>query len=313
MPNNMDQYVHRCINDQLTLEEIEKDYEGHIYLWTFAPVYGQRILHGYAMDITRRKKAEELAHHALVEKVTAVEANKAKSQFLATMSHELRTPLNAILGYSDLLKEEAEEFGEERAVPTLSKIHQAGSHLLSLINEILDLSKIEAGKMELFYERFSVENILNEVLATVTPLAKKGGNKIEVIRDDNLGDMHSDITKLRQILLNLLSNACKFTHGGKIQLDVTLEQVQDQHWINFTVTDTGIGMSAEQIHRIFDQFSQADGSTTRKYGGTGLGLTISKHFCEMLGGEIKVTSQVSRGSKFIVRLPVNGPAHNVAA
>ena len=235
----------------------------------------------------------------------ALEANQAKSRFLANMSHELRTPLNAVIGYSEMLQEEAEELGYDDFVPDLDKILSAARHLLQLINDILDISKIEAGKMKLYYETFPVKTMIDDVLNTITPLAAKNDNELKV-NYDGARNMHADITKVRQVLFNLLSNASKFTESGVITLDIRHSNVKGQEWLTFEVTDTGIGMSAEQMSRLFQAFNQADDSTTRQYGGTGLGLVISKRFCQMMGGDIMVTSEVGKGSVFTAVLPASG-------
>jgi signal transduction histidine kinase/DNA-binding response OmpR family regulator len=254
-------------------------------------------------------------------KVAADKANTAKSAFLANMSHELRTPMNAIIGYSEMLQEEAEDLGQQGFIPDLQKIHGAGKHLLGLINDILDLSKIEAGKMTLFLEEFDVAKLVREVSATVQPLVAKNGNRLELNCPSDLGTMKADLTKVRQVLFNLLSNASKFTEKGVIRLEVekvisrsvisnqstasasVTDSLITDSLITFRVTDTGIGMTAEQMAKLFEAFAQADASTTRKYGGTGLGLAISRKFCRLMGGEITVTSEPGRGSTFTVTLP----------
>jgi len=231
------------------------------------------------------------------------EANRHKSEFLANMSHELRTPLNAIIGYSEMLEEEAADLDQKTFIPDLQKINGAGKHLMSLINNVLDLSKIEAGKMDLYLENFEIAAMVQEVVATVKPLIEKNANSLQVRYADGLGQMRSDVTKLRQMLFNLLSNASKFTERGSITLRVGRESVNGGEWVSFSVSDTGIGMSAEQTNKLFQAFTQADTSTTRKYGGTGLGLAISQKFCHMMGGEITVASTPGHGSTFTVRLP----------
>jgi signal transduction histidine kinase len=233
----------------------------------------------------------------------AEEANKFKSQFLANMSHELRTPLNAIIGYSEMLQEEAEELGVSDLNGDLQKIQAAGKHLLALINDILDLSKIEAGKMELFLENFGLSGLLDEVVTTVRPLMKKNNNILVFEPNQNLGSMHADVTRVRQVLFNLLSNASKFTKDGKVSLAVDKASENGSEWITFRVSDTGIGMTSEQVGRLFQAFSQADASTSRKYGGTGLGLVISLRFCQMMGGTITVESEPNAGTTFTVKLP----------
>jgi signal transduction histidine kinase/DNA-binding response OmpR family regulator len=232
-------------------------------------------------------------------------ANQHKSDFLANMSHELRTPLNAIIGYSEMLEEEAGDLRQDAFVPDLQKIHGAGKHLLSLINNVLDLSKIEAGKMDLYLEDFAIAPMVQEITATVKPLIEKNANRLQIHCADGLGSMRSDLTKVRQTLFNLLSNACKFTEQGTITLEVDRESVNGDEWINFSVRDSGIGMSPEQTLKLFQAFTQADTSTTRKYGGTGLGLAISQKFCQMMGGEITVESVLGQGSRFTVRIPAD--------
>jgi CheY-like chemotaxis protein len=234
----------------------------------------------------------------------AENANQSKSQFLANMSHELRTPMNAIIGYSEMLMEEAEDLEQEAFIPDLQKIHGAGKHLLSLINDILDLSKIEAGRMELYLENFEIGTLVNDVVATINPLVAKNGNNLTINCAENLGIMHADLTKVRQSLFNLLSNASKFTENGTITLTVSRQNIDERDWIQFQVSDTGIGMTPEQMGRLFQAFTQADASTTRKYGGTGLGLAITKKFCQMMGGDIMVESLSGKGSTFTVQLPV---------
>jgi signal transduction histidine kinase/DNA-binding response OmpR family regulator/CHASE3 domain sensor protein len=232
-------------------------------------------------------------------------ADRHKSEFLANMSHELRTPLNAIIGYSEMLEEEAKDLGQETFIPDLHKIHGAGKHLMSLINNILDLSKIEAGKMDLYLESFAIAPMIQEVVATVKPLIEKNANTLQVQCGDNLGFMRADLTKVRQLLFNLLSNASKFTEHGTITLHAGRAGADGKEWISFKVRDTGIGMSQEQTGKLFQAFTQADASTTRKYGGTGLGLVISQKFCHMMGGDIALESSPGEGTTFTIRLPAN--------
>jgi PAS domain S-box-containing protein len=235
-------------------------------------------------------------------------ANSAKSQFLASMSHELRTPLNAIIGYSELLREVAAERSDAELGSDLEKIHTAGTHLLALINDILDLSKIEAGRMEMEIEPVEVETLLGEVVTTVEPLVARNGNRLVLETGPSVGVVQADHTRLRQVLLNLLSNASKFTKQGRI----TLRSIREDGAVLFCVRDTGIGMTPEQAAKVFEAFQQADATTARQYGGTGLGLTISRRFCEMMGGTLTVASAPGEGSAFTVRLPAAPPVAWVA-
>jgi signal transduction histidine kinase/DNA-binding response OmpR family regulator len=234
----------------------------------------------------------------------AEEANTTKSKFLANMSHELRTPLNAIIGYSEMLIEEISDRGTPGLVPDVQKIHGAGKHLLGLINNILDLSKVEAGKIELFLETFAIAPLLGEVTDTLSPLVAKNHNALVINCPANIGSMRADVTKLRQSLFNLLSNASKFTENGTITLAV---ERRESGWVTFSVSDTGIGMTLAQQQKLFQPFTQADASTTRKYGGTGLGLVITRQFCELMGGTLQVKSQAGQGTTFTIRLPAQAP------
>jgi signal transduction histidine kinase/CheY-like chemotaxis protein len=238
-----------------------------------------------------------------IAKEAAEEANRAKSAFLANMSHELRTPLNAIIGYSEVLLEDAREHGVSRLVPDIRKVHAAGRHLLSLINDVLDLSKIESGKMELVLEDFEVQALVADVQSTIQPLVARNRNRLVVRGAEGAGEMRADMTRVRQVLFNLLGNASKFTEGGTVTLEVAREVHAEREWVVFRVQDTGIGMSAEQQARIFEDFVQADATTSRRFGGSGLGLAISRRFCRMMGGDIGVESEPRRGSLFTVRLP----------
>jgi CheY-like chemotaxis protein len=223
------------------------------------------------------------------------------------MSHELRTPLNAIIGYSEMLHEEAEDLDQEAFLPDLEKIHGAGRHLLSLINNILDLSKIEAGKMDVLIEDFEVGALIAEVQSVIQPLMAKNANALRVEAAPDLGVMRSDQTKLRQNLFNLLSNAAKFTRQGTITLAARRLIGDGRDWLEFKVSDTGIGMTEAQLGRLFQAFAQAEASTSRDYGGTGLGLAITKQFCKMLGGDVAVESTPGAGSTFTIMLPATGP------
>jgi PAS domain S-box-containing protein len=254
-----------------------------------------------AQDITARKRQEKELKEA---KVAAEAANATKSQFLATMSHELRTPLNAIIGYTEMMMEEAEDNGHDEYVPDLKRVHSSAKHLLALINDVLDLSKIEAGKMDLYLETVEVKPLIDEVVSVVSPLVDKKANRLSVSLGPNLGSIHADVTKVRQSLFNLLSNASKFTERGTISLDVYRAWHEGREIFRFTVSDTGIGMNKEQLGRMFQAFTQADASTTRKFGGTGLGLVISRNFCQMMGGDITVESEEGKGTRFTIVLPV---------
>jgi two-component system sensor histidine kinase/response regulator len=237
-------------------------------------------------------------------KHAAEEANVAKSQFLANISHELRTPMNAIIGYSELLKEEAEELHVTDFVDDLDKINRAGRHLLDMINDLLNFSKIETGKMELTLETFDIDVLIQEVVIAARPLIEEKTNILEVSCADEIGVMLADLTKVHQILFHLLSNASKFTKQGTIKLAVSKEREGKSEWVTFKISDNGIGMTPEQQQKIFQVFTQGDGSSTREYGGTGLGLTITKRFVDMMQGTISVESELGQGSSFTIRLPV---------
>jgi signal transduction histidine kinase/CheY-like chemotaxis protein len=238
-------------------------------------------------------------------------SNQAKSEFLANMSHELRTPLNAIIGYSELLEEEVEDIGKQDAIPDLRRISAAGKQLLGLINDILDLSKIEAGKTQLYIEGFEIRHLIDEVMNTVQPLARQKHNALSVNCSADLGWMEGDLIKIRQILFNLLSNACKFTEKGNIWLEVVRRKESSGDVILFWVRDTGIGMTPDQLSRLFRPFHQGDSSTARRYGGTGLGLAISYRFCHIMGGDISVESRPGEGSAFTLKLPASRDAAKI--
>jgi PAS domain S-box-containing protein len=279
---------------------------------SLAEVGGKLLVVMIVHDITDRQAADkELRRvNAALERTRdqALEASRAKSAFLANMSHELRTPLNAVIGYSEMLHEEAQEAGQTQFLGDLNKIHTAGKHLLALINDVLDLSKIEAGKMDVFLENFDIARLVREVVTTVHPMAEKNSDALEVQLPADLGTMQADATKVRQILFNLLSNACKFTKQGRVTLDAERISLGDSERIRIAVSDTGIGMTPEQTNRLFQDFTQGDNSTTRRFGGTGLGLAISRRFCRLMGGDITVTSEPGKGSRFTVDLPAEQSA-----
>ena len=256
--------------------------------------------HSAALEETVAQRTEQLKQAM----EAAEDASRAKSGFLANMSHELRTPMNAIIGYSEMLMEDAEDEGNEAAVGDLKKIHSAGKHLLALINDVLDLSKIEAGRMDLYLESFEIPAMVGEVVSTIDALVKKNDNTLKLEVDPSLGAMRADVTKVRQALFNLLSNAAKFTHQGEIGLVVKGEHADGVDWVRMSVSDSGIGIPPEKIDHVFEEFSQADETTTRDYGGTGLGLPISQRFCQLMGGDITLESTVGEGSTFTIRLPL---------
>ena len=230
-------------------------------------------------------------------------ASKHKSQFLASMSHELRTPLNAIIGVTEMLLEDARDLERDDEIEPLDRVLRAARHLLALINDVLDLSKVEAGRMELHLETFPLGPLIEDVAKTIEPMATKNANRLVIDCPSDLGTIHADQTRFRQALLNLASNANKFTEKGAVNIAAQSQRLDGRDWIMIAVTDTGIGMTEEQMGRLFQEFSQADASTTRKYGGTGLGLAISRHFCRMMGGDITVESKPGEGSTFTIRLP----------
>ena len=262
---------------------------------------------GVYTDITELKRHEaelaELVDHLTVARDQAMTATKIKSQFLANMSHELRTPLNAVIGITEMLEEDARDDGLDDYLEPLERISRAGKHLLHLINDVLDLSKVEAGRIELHLEDIDIAVLVGDLAPTIQPLAERNRNRLTVHCQSGIGAMRADLTRTRQIVLNLLSNACKFTEVGVVSLTVVRRTIDANEWIQFAVADTGIGVSLEQQSKLFQEFAQADSSTTREYGGTGLGLAISRRLCRMMGGDIEVTSQPGAGSTFTARFP----------
>ena len=278
-----------------------------------AAIYVSMMALSYANIVANQS---ELEHEVQNHRTTAIKlreakeeaeaANRAKSEFLAKMSHELRTPLNAVIGYSDMLLEDLEIEGiEVQQAADLRKINGAGKHLLSLITDVLDLSKIEAGKMELFNERFDFGGLVDDLVAMCRPLCARNGNELIVERDRNLGTAEGDVTKLRQAVLNLLSNAAKFTRNGRITLTIAREPAAGGDWIKIAVRDTGIGISRDNLSKLFQNFNQAEASTSTKYGGTGLGLSLTQKLSRLMGGDVTVESELGRGSCFTIRLPAS--------
>ncbi|MEA5488713.1 MULTISPECIES: response regulator [Pseudanabaena] len=259
--------------------------------------------------LMRRKRDEEtlrLVNEELaLARDRALEASRTKSTFVANMSHELRTPLNAIIGYSEMLEEDAALLGLDDFKDDLQKIYRSGKHLLDLINDILDMTKIEAGKLEIYYDDFDVPMLIFDTSKTIQPLLLKNNNRLEIECDLQLGEIRADMTRLRQVLLNILSNACKFTKSGEIKIQVNRHNYVQGEFFCFTISDTGIGISPANLQRLFQPFNQADSSTTRQYGGTGLGLAISHRLCQMMNGDISVTSELGQGSTFTICLPVD--------
>jgi two-component system sensor histidine kinase/response regulator len=313
-----------ALNRRLELTAVRKGGQLFPVEVAIAPISsdGSAMFAGYLRDITERRHAEAaLAERMSLERQNAEQlarlvvqlretqrraeaATRAKSDFLASMSHELRTPLNAIILYSELLQEEAQDQGNQRSFTDLQRIQSAGKHLLELINDILDLSKIEAGKMVLSLETFGVRAMIDELIDTVGPVVQQNNNVLTVNCGDEVGTMSADLMKTRQILLNLLSNAGKFTRGGAVTLEARRCLVGGTASVAFTVIDTGVGMTLQQTEKIFDAFTQADVTTTRKYGGTGLGLAIVSRFCKLMGGSVSVESRPDQGSCFTVYLPL---------
>jgi PAS domain S-box-containing protein len=296
------------IDDQeITINKNEKRI--HLRVSRFPVIQGDEEIGTiiFFHDVTKHKEAAEkiqLINRDLAEaRDRALEGSQAKSAFLANISHELRTPLNAVIGYSEMLMEDDKIREDEETVSDLDSIHSAGIHLLELINQVLDLSKIEAGKMDIFNEDIAIIDMMHSVVDTIQPLIEKNRNQLRVKTQTGIGIIHTDFTKLRQILFNLLSNAAKFTENGIIHLETIAMEKEGVSWIQFMVKDTGIGIDNKYLNNLFEPFSQADSSTTRKFGGTGLGLNITHHFCQILGGNIHVVSKVGEGTAFTIQLP----------
>lgn len=311
--NRMSVQIEQLYRERVEIERLQREWEVS-RLQKSEKLLEAKVAERTA-ELARRNEEMMRSQVELAEaRDEALAASRAKSIFLANMSHELRTPLNAIIGYSEMLQEEAVERGYTALSADLARIRTAGRHLLDLINDILDLSKIEAGRMELYIETFDVCAMVETVVGTVQPLVEQNHNRLHVECSPDVGSVALDLTKVRQVLFNLLSNAAKFTDRGDITLSV------DRHapsaaseWVRFRVSDTGIGISADQLTRIFEAFTQADPSTTRKYGGTGLGLAISYRYCQMMGGDITVDSEPGVGSTFTVHLPTRVPDHRPEA
>ena len=276
--------------------------------WRFKSLYQKltKVQTVLETELQERKRAQE---ELQVARDFSDAANRSKSQFLANMSHELRTPMNAIIGYTEILQDDVTDAKQMEYLPDLNKIHSAARHLLALINDVLDLSKIEAGRMELYLETFKLHEVVHSITDTVRPLIEKNHNQLVVHFSEKIDTIYADLTKVRQNLFNLLSNASKFTENGTITLHITHEMREGKEWVSFRVRDTGIGMTPEQLSKLFTPFTQADASTTREYGGTGLGLSITKKFCEMMGGHIEISSEYGVGSTFSMSLPC--VVHNV--
>ena len=295
LPEHYENIIERCINENDQQKGHEVSYKERVFYWTFAPVEGQRIVHAYALEITQRIEAQEKARAAIIEAASAEEATKTKSDFLASMSHEIRTPLTAIIGFSELLYKKS--YDEKKQKNTLNKIIQSGRHLLAIINDILDLSKIESGKLQVEIKDISLFTMISDIKAMLGESVKQKEISLEVEYHYPLpGTIQSDIVRLKQVVINLCSNAIKFTEHGHVKIIVNYNQENNRLYI--AVEDTGIGLSKEQVSKVFEAFTQADSTTARKYGGTGLGLTISRKLVQNLGGELSVTSKLHKGSKF---------------
>ena len=295
---------HHVLSFDVSLIESENE-KNYFIVGQNVGVYDDKVSEISLAMQSLEEKLDDNAKDLALARDRAMAASRAKSGFLANMSHELRTPLNAVIGYSEILLEDAEDSGNEQWTVDLKRIQNAGKHLLSLINDILDLSKIEAGKMGLNLEYFRVDNMVTEVLDTIKPMALKNNTELELTSIEEVGVMLSDITKVRQILFNLISNGIKFSENGKVSVHCERVTKKGKEHIVFSVEDTGIGMSPEELEKLFEEFFQADNSNAKKWSGTGLGLVISQRFSEMMGGDITVQSELGKGSRFIVSIPIN--------
>lgn len=295
LPSNFKDIVDRCLNDGQTESAVESNYSGKVFLWTFAPVPGQDVVHGHAMEITQIRKAQKIAEEAQIQKAAAEASNQAKSTFLANMSHEIRTPLTAIIGFSESLLDKNTKCSDQ--IESINTVIRCGKHLMQIINDILDLSKIEAQKLEIEQIAVSPFEIVNDVHSFISLVAQEKGLALDFNYKYPMPDMiHTDPVRLKQIIINLCNNAVKFTEKGNVEVTVSCDFVREIFRVE--VKDTGIGITEEQIDKIFSPFSQADSSTTRQYGGTGLGLHLSNHLAEKLGGKIEVISTPGKGSRF---------------
>lgn len=299
LPENIKSIIHKCLNDNKTVKAIETTFKDRTFFWTFSPVSNQQLVHGYALEITMRKKALEQAHIAMLEKVAAEDANIAKSTFLANMSHEIRTPLTAIIGFSELLLDTSLSMSER--IELINSVIQSGKHLMQIINDILDLSKVEADKLEIEELKVSPFELLNDVYSLVSLMAENKGLYFNIDYNYPVPELIvTDPVRLKQIIINLCNNAVKFTQDGGVNVKVSFDA--DNNLLSISVIDTGVGLTAEQIKKMFTPFTQADASTTRKYGGTGLGLYISQQLAKKLGGDIKIESTPDVGSCFTINV-----------
>ena len=306
LPENIDNIIHKCINNNETIKAVESTYNNRTFFWTFSPVISQQLAHGYALEVTQRKKALKQAHLAMLEKIAAEEASIAKSTFLANMSHEIRTPLTAIIGFSESLLDTSQSISER--VQSINTVINSGKHLMQIINDILDLSKVEADKLSIEQLNISPFELLNDVHSLVTLMAENKGLYLNIEYDFPIPEkIVTDPVRLKQIVINLCNNAVKFTNIGGITVKVSY---RDDRFLVIKVVDTGIGLTQVQRDKIFSPFTQADTSTTRQYGGTGLGLYLSKQLATMLGGDIQVESTPDVGSCFCLTVATGNVEKN---